>query len=150
MFPGFSFRETMSGSYWRLETPTDERAIAFTIDARARDLRRFARDKTWTITGTVDAEGLATKRPLEGTLAFRLLDERRLPYRFKFVGDDGRDYELSGQKEWSGLSPIESMTLLPASLYGADGGELGRATLRFDLRSDLASWMKSFRIHLFS
>ena len=150
MFPGFSFRETMSGSYWRLETPTEERAIAFTIDARARDLRRFARDKTWTITGTVDAEGLASKRPLEGTLAFRLLDERRLPYRFKFTGDDGRDYELSGQKEWSGLSPIESMTLLPASLYDADGGELARATLRFDLRSDLASWMKSFRIHLFS
>jgi len=150
VFPGFSFRETMSGSYWRLETPTDERAIAFTIDARAASLRRFARDKTWRITGTVDAEGLATKRPLEGTLAFRLLDERRLPYRFKFTGDDGLGYELSGQKEWSGLAPIESMTLLPASLYDADGAELARATLRFDLRSDLASWMKSFRIHLFS
>jgi len=98
----------------------------------------------------VDAEGLATKQALEGTLAFRLLDERRLPYRFQFVGDDGKDYELSGQKEWSGLAPIESMTLLPASLYDADGAELARATLRFDLRSDLASWMKSFRIHLFS
>jgi hypothetical protein len=150
MSPGFSFRETMSGSYWRLETPTDERAIAFTIDARAADLRRFARDKTWRITGTVDAEGLATRQALEGTLAFRLLDERRLPYRFQFVGDDGKDYELSGQKEWSGLAPIESMTLLPASLYDADGAELARATLRFDLRSDLGSWMKSFRIHLFS
>jgi hypothetical protein len=150
VFPGFSFRETMSGSYWRLETPTEELAIAFTIDARASDLRRFARDKTWRITGTVDAEGLATRRALEGTLGFRLLDERRLPYRFRFEGDDGKSYELSGQKEWSGLAPVESMTLLPASLYGADGGELARATLRFDLRSDLASWMKSFRIHLFS
>jgi hypothetical protein len=150
VFPGFSFRETMSGSYWRLETPTDERALSFTIDARAKSIRRFARDKTWTITGTVDAEGLATRRPLEGTLAFRLLDERRLPYRFSFTGDDGKRYELSGQKEWSGLAPVESMTLLPASLYDADGGELARATLRFDLRSDLASWMKSFRIHLFS
>ena len=150
MFPGFSFSETMSGSYWRLETPTEERAIAFTIVARARSIRRFARDKTWSITGTVDAEGLASKRPLEGTLAFRLIDERRLPYRFTFTGDDGRGYELSGQKEWSGLAPIESMTLLPASLYDADGGELARATLRFDLRSDLGRWMKSFRIHLFS
>src|SRR5271170_6798798 len=112
MLPGFSFRETMSGSYWRLETPTDERALSFTIDARARSIRRFARDKTWTITGTVDAEGLATRQPLEGTLAFRLLDERRLPYRFSFTGDDGKRYELSGQKEWSGLAPVESMTLL--------------------------------------
>jgi hypothetical protein len=150
VFPGFSFRETMSGSYWRLEEPTEERAIAFTIEARARDLRRFARDKTWRITGTVDAEGLASNRDLEGTLAFRLLDERRLPYRFTFVGDDGKGYELSGQKEWSGLAPLESMTLLPASLYDADGGELARATLRFDLRADLGRWVKSFRVHLFS
>jgi hypothetical protein len=150
VFPGFSFRETMSGSYWRLETPTDERALSFTIDARAKSIRRFARDKTWTITGTVDAEGMATRQPLEGTLTFRLLDERRLPYRFSFTGDDGKRYELSGQKEWSGLAPVESMTLLPASLYDASGAELARATLRFDVRSDLGSWLKSFRIHLFS
>lgn len=149
MFPGFSFRETMSGSYWRLDAPAEERAIAFTIEARARDLRRFARDKTWRITGTIDAEGLASRRDLQGTLAFRLVDERRLPYRFDFVGDDGQRYELSGQKEWSGLAPIESMTLLPASLYDSNGEEIARATLRFDVRSDLGRWMKSFRLHLF-
>jgi hypothetical protein len=149
MFPGFSFRETMSGSYWRLDAPAEERAISFTIDARARDLRRFARDRTWHITGSVDAEGLASRRPLDGTLAFRLVDERRLPYRFDFVGDDGQRYELSGQKEWSGLAPIESMTLLPASLYDQHGDEFARATLRFDARADLGRWLKSFRLHLF-
>jgi hypothetical protein len=148
--PGFSFRETMSGSYWRLDAPTAERAIAFTIEARARDLRRFVLDKTWHITGTVDVEGLASAQALEGTLAFKLIDERRLPYRFTFVGDDGRGYELSGQKEWSGLAPVESMTLLPASLYDSGSEEIARATLRFDLRSDLGRWMKSFRLHLFS
>jgi hypothetical protein len=150
VFPGFSFRETMSGSYWRLDAPTSERGISFTIEARARDLRRFVRDKTWHITGTVDVEGLASKRSLDGTLGFKLLEDRRLPYRFSFLGDDGRAYELSGQKEWSGLSPVGSMTLLPASLYDADGEEIARATLRFDLRSDLGRWMKSFRLHLFS
>jgi hypothetical protein len=148
VFPGFSFRETMSGSYWRLDAPVDERAIAFTIEARAKDLRRFARDKTWRITGTIDAEGLATARTLDGTLVFRLLDERRLPYRFTFVGDDGLGYELSGQKEFNGLAPLESLTLLPASLYDASGEELARATLRFDARSDLGRWLKSFRVHL--
>ena len=35
------------------------------------------------------------------------------------------------------------------SLYGPDGEEIARATLRFDYRSDLGRWMKSFRIHLF-
>jgi hypothetical protein len=149
VFPGFSFRETMSGSYWLLDAPTDERAITFTIEARAADVRRFLRDRIWKVTGNVDAEGLATSRPLEGTLTFKLLDERRLPYRFTFTGDDGAAYELSGQKEWSGLSPILSLTLLPATLYDAGGRELGRATLRFDWRSDFGRWLKSFRWHLF-
>ena len=147
---GFSFRETMSGSYWRLDAPTDERAIAFTIEARAGDLRRFARDKTWRITGTVDVEGLATSRALEGTLAFKLLDEQRLPYRFDFEGDDGQRYELSGQKEVSPLALLDSMTVLPASLYDAAGKEIARATLRCDARHDLGRWMKSFRVHVFA
>jgi hypothetical protein len=147
---GFSFRETMSGSYWRLDAPADERAIAFTIEARASDLRRFARDKTWRITGTVDVESLATSRALEGTLAFKLLDEQRLPYRFAFEGDDGQRYELSGQKEISPLSLVYSMTVLPASLYDVRGEEIARATLRFDARHDLGRWMKSFRVHLFA
>jgi hypothetical protein len=149
VFPGFSFRETMSGTYWRLEAPTEERAIAFTIEARAKSIRRFARDKTWRLKGTLDAEGLASSSVVKGTLAFRLLDERRLPYRLEFTGDDGLGYELSGQKEWSGLSPVESMTLLPASIYGPDGEEMARAMLRFDLRSDFGRWLKSFRVHLF-
>jgi hypothetical protein len=144
--PGFGFSERMSGSWWRLAAPTDERAIAFRIRARAADVRRFARDKTWELRGTIDAEGLAAGRPLEGTLAFRLFDEKRLPYRVRFVGDDGRRYELSGQKEWNGLAPLDSMTLLPASVYDDRDQEMGRATLRFDLRSDWAQWMKSFRL----
>ena len=150
MFPGFSFKETMSGSYWRLDAPAAERALAFTIEARAKSIRRFAMDRTWLITGTVDAEDLATHALLEGTLLFRLPDERRLPYRFTFTGDDGKRYELSGQKEFSGLAPVESMTLLPATLYGPDDEEVARATLRFDYRSDLGRWLKSFRLHLFS
>jgi hypothetical protein len=146
MIPGFSFHETMSGTYWLLDAPTDERAIAFTIEAHTPDIARFVRDKTWNIKGTIDAERLASRRELAGTLGFRLIDERRLPYRFAFTGDDGQSYELSGQKEWSGLAPVESMTLLPASLYDAGGQELGRATLRFDVRADLARWLKSFRL----
>ena len=149
VFAGFSFRETMSGSFWWLDAPTDERALTFTIEARAGDVGRFMRDRTWCLTGTIDADGLATARPLEGTLAFKLLDERRLPYRWSFVGDDGAGYEMSGQKEWSALSPVASMTVLPATLYDSQGLELARARLRFDWRSDLGRWMRSFRIHFF-
>jgi hypothetical protein len=150
VFPGFSFRETMSGGYWLLDAPTDERALEFTIEARAADVVRFARDKTWRVRGTIDAEGLASHREVEGTLAFKLLDERRLPYRLAFRGDDGRAYELSGQKEWMGIAPVTSMTTLPATLYDDRGDEIGRALLRFDWRTDLGQWLKSFRVHLFA
>ncbi len=150
MSPGFSFRETLSGSYWLLAEPTAERAIALAMEATTRDVRRFAVDKTCRLHGTLDAEGLASGRAVEGTLVFRLIEDRRLPYRLAFTGDDGKRYELSGQKEWSGLAPFQSITLLPATLYDEAGEELGRATLRFDLRADWARWMKSFRIRLFS
>jgi hypothetical protein len=143
---GFSFRQNMSGSYWMLDAPADDRAIAFKIDAASPDVRALVRDKTWRITGNIDAERLASGKPLEGTLAFRLLDERRVAYRFTFQGDDGHRYELSGQEEWSGMSPVRSLTLLPASLYDERGEEIARATLRFDLRSDWAKWLKSFRL----
>jgi hypothetical protein len=150
MAPGFSFRETMSGNYWRLDAPTEERAIAFTVEAKTDDVRRFARDKTWRITGTIDAEGLASARELDGTLAIKLQGQRRLHYRFTFLGDDEQGYEFNGQKEYSPLALVESMTLLPASLYDPDGEEVARAVLRFDARSDFWRWLRSFRLHLFS
>ena len=146
MFPGFSFRETMSGTYHLLASPTEERAMHFTIAARAADVRRFARERTWRIEGEVDAEGLASQRPLEGTLGFFLLDERRLPYRFTFQGDDGKAYEFRGQKDWTLVAPLESMTVLPGSIFDGEGNEIGRCTLRFDVRNDLGRWMKSFRV----
>jgi hypothetical protein len=138
----------MSGSYWRLDAPTDELAITLTFEAQATDVGDFLRTRTWALSGTIDAEGLARGRDVEGTLRFALIDERRVPYRFAFRGDDGRPYELSGQKEWTGFAPVTSMTLLPATLRDDRGEELARATLRFDLRADLADWMKSFRLRI--
>lgn len=144
--PSLSFRERMSGIYWRLDAPTEERAITVTFEAYARDVSEFLRTRVWALSGTIDAEGLARGAAIEGTLRFALLQERRLPYRVEFRGDDGRRYELSGQKEWTGLAPVASMTLLPATLLDGDGEEFARATLRFDLRADWADWMKSFRL----
>jgi hypothetical protein len=146
MLPGVAFRETMSGHFWRLDAPTDERAIAVALDIHARDLAVAARDRVLLVGGTIDAERLATGRPVEGTVTLKLLQQGRVHYRFGFEGDDGRRYELGGQKEWSGLAPVASLTLLTASLYGHDGEEIARATLRFDVRADWARWLRSFRL----
>jgi hypothetical protein len=143
-----SYRESMSGNYWLLDAPTEERALSVRYEGRASDVADFVRTRTWSIAGTIDAEGLAHARPVEGTVRVALLKELRVPYRFFFRGDDGRRYELSGQKEWTGLAPVSSMTLLPATLSDERGEELGRATLRFDFRSDVGAWLRSFRFRL--
>jgi hypothetical protein len=142
-----SFREWLSGSYWRLDAPTDERAIEVSLVTSAPDLGAALRDGTWHLAGQIDAEQLATSREVRGAVAFRLLDQRRIPYRFAFIGDDGQRYEARGQKEWSALAPFESVTLLAASLYDEAGEEMARATLRFDLRADWARWVKGIRAH---
>jgi hypothetical protein len=145
--PGFSFEESLRGSYWRLDAPTEERDIAFRVRASADDVGSFAKSRAWRLEGTISVDGVAGESDAEGTIALKLLDERRVLYRLTFRGDDGKAYELSGQKEWTGLAPLGSMTLLTASLYDEAGEEFARATLRFDLRADGLRLLRSFRVH---
>lgn len=144
--PGFSFREELSGSYWLLEQPTVERTIRVHLETRVRDAAAFLQSRTGELSGKIDAEGMASMREIRGTLAFKLFEEQRSTYRFTFLADDGRPYELCGQKEWNALAPLEAITLLPASLYDEKGGEVARATLRFDVRADWARWLASLRL----
>ena len=146
---GFRFAETMRGNYYLLDDPTDERAIEFTIEAKVSGLRRFAlHHQTAQIAGHVHAEKLAKDAPLEGTLGIKLARERRLPYDFTFKGDDGKTYRFRGQKDVMLMALADTMTTLPASLYDESGKEIGRATVRFDLRSDIGRFVRSFRPRL--
>jgi hypothetical protein len=140
--PGLAFRETMQGDYWRLDAPTEVLSLAVTLDARA-DVTSLLRDRELSVTGTVDAERLATARSIEGTLAFRFARDGRFHYRLRFQGDNGAAYELGGQKEWS---PVASLGVLSASLYDGSSGELGRATLRFTEGGGLWTTLRSVRL----
>ena len=142
---GFFFRETMRGNFYLFGKPLEERAFEFTLKVETRKLRRFLRDRTCQISGDVTAEGIAKNARLDGTLAFR---ERRLPYDFSFKGDDGKTYRFRGQKDLNWFALAESMSTLPASLLDDSGHEIGRAVVRFDLRGDMASFIKSFRLQL--
>lgn len=142
---GFSFEETMSGSYHLLSAPLDERAISFSIGARVSRIRQFLKDKTARIQGEVEVEGFADRGPLEGTLGLKLFDERRLAYSFVFRANDGNDYRLHGQKDVTLIALVDTMTTLPASIYDAAGKEIGRAVLRFDVRGDLMTFLRSWR-----
>ena len=143
---GVSFHEALSGSYWRLADPTVELAIAVRLRFLMGDVREFLREKRWRVKGTIDAEGLASGAEVEGMVGSRLMEERRLPYQMAFAGDDGLRYELCGQKEWSGLEPIASLTILPVSVFDPDGEELARGTLRFDVRADFWRGVTSVRL----
>src|SRR5260370_24115959 len=106
---GMSFRESLRGSFWWLDAPVDERAMALSFEARARDVREFLRDKTWCVAGTIQAERLASGCTIEGTVGYRLIEERRLPYRFPFLWDDGPRSPLLRQKHGSGVAPPDSV-----------------------------------------
>lgn len=142
---GFEFRETMAGSYHRVDEPHKERPLSFTIRARSAPLLRFLRRPEVEIEGAIDAPGLAEHRYLRGTLGMDLLRTGTLPYAFHFQGDDDKPYVFEGQKNVSARELVETMTVLPGEIKTADGDLVARALLRFDARSDLLKFLKSFR-----
>jgi hypothetical protein len=143
---GFEFRETMAGSYHLVERPGDERPMSFTIRARSGGLLRFLRRPEVEIEGEIDAQGLADHRYLRGTLGLDVVRTGELPYAFRFTGNDGAAYVFEGKKTVSARELAESMTVLPGAIKDERGVEIARALLRFDLRSDLAKFLRSFRL----
>jgi hypothetical protein len=143
---GFTFSESFSGSYYRLDEPFTDRAIRIRLDLGVDGLRRFLRDRRVEAEGRIVAEGLAEEgRPLFGSVHWKLHDERRIPYDLEFEGDDGGHYRLRGQRDFFVHDAKGSLTTLPASLYDTTGAEVARATLRFDLRTELGPLVRSFR-----
>jgi hypothetical protein len=97
------------------------------------------------IEGAVDAEGFADHRPLHGTLGLDLLRTGTLPYAFHFTGNDGKPYVFEGKKTIVLHDFLASMSILPAVIRAESGEEVGRAVVRFDIRSDLVRFLKSFK-----
>ncbi len=149
---GFRFDETMAGTWRRTNGATTEpgRPMQFSVSARARNARQFARDGLLELEGTLDADDLARKAPLSGTLDISWRRKRELAYDFTFSGDDGRPYRFSGKKDVRLLRFLETMTTLPGKVLDPSGAVIGEAMLRFDLRKDLLSLVRSFDAELWS
>ncbi|MBK9262441.1 MAG: hypothetical protein IPM54_21885 [Polyangiaceae bacterium] len=143
---GFEFWETMAGAYHFVDKPDEERPMSFTIHAKSPPLLRFLRRPEVDIEGEVFAPGLASHRHVRGTLGMDVLRTGKLPYWFRFVGDDDKRYVFQGQKDVSPLALLETMTALPGSIIDENGAEVAVALLRFDARSDLLTFLRSFRL----
>lgn len=152
---GFQLAESLSGSFYRLDDSLKDHAIRITLRIGVNGLRRFVRERELEAKGTIVADTLATREPdgvaLEGSLRMRLFDEKRVPYDLSFLGDDGHVYRLRGQRDFFVHDAIDSLTMLPMSLFVVDGTgdrEVGRALLRFDPKTELRPFLTSFRPRL--
>lgn len=144
--PGFRFAETMSGTWTPADAPEARRRFSFTIEAVADSLARHLRQGGRTrIHGTVVADGLADRQPLEGTLTMAPLTRRIIRYEFDFTGDDGQPYRFEGQKDIRLTALRRSFTELPGVIRDAAGAEVGTATTQFDLGADWFQFLTSFR-----
>jgi hypothetical protein len=140
---GFHFHETMQGTYTRDGV---ERPMKFSLEARAGSWLQHLRDRKARINGTIDAEGLASARTIDGELTIDPVIRRIIRYEFNFTGDDGKAYRFAGQKDVSLLDLANSMTILPAEIF--DGSTaIAKALVKFDKR-DLPAFLMSWRLDL--
>ena len=141
--PGFHFRETMSGTYRRDDGV--ERAMRFTVTARAGSLWSHLRDRKARLEGEVTMEGFANARPLEGEITIDPILGGLIRYEFGFAGDDGVRYRFIGQKDVTIKDPVGSMTTLPGQVLALDGKRVATADLKFD-KKDLPSFLGTWRL----
>jgi hypothetical protein len=143
---GLSFRETMSGGYHLCTSPDVDRPMRFTVRASIDSLRSLLGNAVFTLQGAVLAEGLADHKRLDGTLTIDPLRAKLLVYVFRFEGNDGAPLTFQGRKTLSEGSLLHAMTVLPGGIFDAAGHRVGEALLRFDLRSDLLKFLRSFTL----
>ncbi len=133
------FEQTLLGSY-RLGDTLQERALELNLKARAPGLGMFGAQPL-TVTGSVFADGLASRRMLTGRVDLRRFSTGAGAYTLDFEADDGRTLRLSLHRVGSFRTPLFSFSRFVGQLLSADGTELGQVELRVDLRRTLRRWL---------
>ena len=142
---GFQFAERMSGTIeWDAE-PGTKHPFRFEIRAHAPSTRGHLATGRATLHGQVFAPPRADGAEAEGSIVIRPLGQRIIRYELSFTGDDGKRYELVGQKDISWRRPLESFTTLPAEILDEDHRRVATCLTRFDYRNDWWSFLRSFR-----
>lgn len=143
---GVSWKETLYGTWHRLSAPSDERRCVVDVTITMPKLTELLGNTVAEISGRVSLDGLATDREFKGTLGIgSLIRERRLPYAFTVIADDGRPYRFDGAKEVNVLKLPNSMTTLGAYIFDEHGEEVGRVILRGDFREEILEFFRTFR-----
>jgi len=143
---GFQFAETMAGTIeWDAE-PGVRHPFRFDITAHADSLREHLATGKAVIEGTMHAPPRAEAVAAHGVITIRPIGQRIIRYELAFVGDDGKPYELVGQKDIRWSAPLRSFTVLPAEILYADHRRVATCDTAFDVR-DLWRFLRSFRAY---
>src|SRR3954467_6745753 len=111
---GFQFAETMSGTVEWDHEPGVTHPFSFRVSAHAESTRDHMRDGRAQLTGVLSAPPIAQAAPTHGVITIRPVGQRIIRYELAFVGDDGKPYELVGQKDIRWRAPLTTFTRLPA------------------------------------
>jgi hypothetical protein len=142
---GFQFAETMAGTVEWDAQPGITHPFSFEVAAEAASTRGHLHDGKATLRGVVHAPPLTRSAEAEGVITIRPLGLRIIRYELQFTADDGRSYELIGQKDIRWRAPIRSFTYLPADIIDDDHRRVGTCKATFDLKRDWWSFLRSFR-----
>ena len=142
---GFKFAETMSGTVEWDAAPGKKHPFRFEVQALAASTRTHLATGKARLHGTIHAPPRAEAAEAEGTITIRPLGQRIIRYELSFVGDDGKRYEVVGQKDISWLHPLSTFTTLPVEIIDEDHRRVGTAITTFDYKHDWWSFVRSFR-----
>jgi hypothetical protein len=142
---GFQFAETMAGTVEWDAQPGIQHPFSFEVTAEAASTRGYLQDGKATLRGIVHVPPLAAAADADGVITIRPIGERIIRYELQFFGDDGKTYELVGQKDIRWRAPLHSFTFLPAEILDDEHRRIGTCRTTFDLRRDWWSFLRSFR-----
>ena len=142
---GFTFAETMAGTFELDAQPGVQHPFRFEVTAHAESVRRHFADGKAELRGIVHAAPIADAADAEGTITIRPIGQRIIRYELSFVGDDGKQYEMIGQKDISWRAPLRTFTELPAEILDEEHRRVAICKTTFDLKNDLWSFLRSFK-----
>ena len=142
---GFQFAETMEGTVEWATQPGVEHPFSFEVTAEAASTRAHLHDGKATLHGVVHAPPLAQTAEAEGTITIRPVGQRIIRYELSFTGDDGKPYQLVGQKDIRWWAPMRTFTYLPAEILDQQHRRIGTCRTTFNVKRDGWSFLRSFR-----
>jgi hypothetical protein len=142
---GFQFAETMTGTFELDAAPGVQHPFKFEVTVHAESTRKHLADGKAQVRGMVYAAPIAAAADFEGVMTIRPLGQRIIRYEMSFVGDDGKPYEMVGQKDIDWRAPLRTFTTLPAEILDEDHRRVATCKTLFDAKNDLWSFLRSFR-----